>query len=230
MFKNRKMAGVLLAEELDRYFVQQDVPTHKSNYLVVGLPRGGLPVALEVARHFKCSLDIIASQKLPYPGQPEYGIGAVTADGICELNPNIPNEPEWRNYVEQQSQRLLNQTLMTERKFHEASGLPPASFANKTVIVVDDGIATGMTAMAALETARHRGAQRIIMAAPVISADAYDEMRDRCYEVVAVIVPELMGSVGQYYVDFRQTSDEEVVNALRLSKQFITSEANNKAS
>jgi len=214
-FSDRQTAGHQLAERIVRYFHRAGLKTGH-NIVVVGLPRGGVPVALEVARLMECQLDIIVSKKLPYPGQPEFAIGAVSSDGIVVLNPDIPDKIEWQNYVEQERQRLLVQTVNIENRLYELSGRKRSTnYKDKVVIVVDDGVATGMTAIAALDTARHRGAGIVIAAAPVMSCESYRELGRHCDGVVACDVPEVFRSVGQHYENFEQTTDDEVVAALR---------------
>ncbi|MBS1989949.1 MAG: phosphoribosyltransferase [Cyanobacteria bacterium SZAS LIN-2] len=217
MFANRQEAGKKLAEAVDSYLSSLPGLDKQSDLVVVGLPRGGVPVALEVARKFGCPLEIIVAKKLPYPGQPEYAIGAVSSDGVVVLNPDVPKDYNWRTYVEGQRQILLDKTSKTEQRFYEEAGRNKSSFDGKTVVVVDDGIATGMTAFAALKTVRKRGAGRIIMAVPVMSAQSYRELNSYCDGVVALSAPPDFQAVGQHYVDFAQTSDEEVVRDLRQS-------------
>lgn len=220
MFADRKKAGILLADMLERFVNQNPRYDRTRGMVVVGLPRGGVPVALEVARKFGCPLQIIASKKLPFPGQPEFAIGAVSADGVVVLNPEIPQESAWNAYVEQQRQLLLKLTKEIEHNFYERAGLEQASFQDKTVVVVDDGIATGMTALAALETARQRGARYTILATPVMSSDSYRELSAHCDEIVVINVPSEFLAVGQHYLNFDQTTDAEVVSALKESRHF----------
>jgi putative phosphoribosyl transferase len=220
LFLNRSQAGKELAEKLDQFLSSKGAPIKRSNLLVVGLPRGGVPVALEVARKFGCSLEIIVAKKLPFPGQPEYAIGAVSSDGVVILNPDIPQDKEWNFYIEQQREALLKSTVEIEKEFYELAGCTKSSFQDKTVIVVDDGIATGMTAIAALESAHLRGAEHTIIAAPVMGAEIYDRLRSHCDCVVAVSVPQEFRAVGQFYLNFDQTTNEEVVSALRESSGF----------
>jgi putative phosphoribosyl transferase len=220
MFPNGQQAGRQLAEKLDHYFSSLPGVDRRSNLIVVGLPRGGVPVALEVARKFGCPLEIIVAKKLPYPGQPEYAIGAVSSDGIVVLNPDVPKDFQWRAYIDGQRQRLLDETSQAEQQFYDQAGRKRSPFAGKTVIVVDDGIATGMTAFAALEAARQRGATRTIMAAPVMSPQSYRQLQSHCNEVIALSMPPEFRSVGQHYITFEQTSNKEVVSDLRQSLSF----------
>lgn len=220
VFCDRKNAGEQLAEKVNAFLSTLPAVERKKDVLVVGLPRGGVPVALEVARRLGCPLDIIVAKKLAFPGQPEFAIGAVTADGIVVLSPDIPKEPKWNAYIENEKQVLFKQTQKVEQKFYDLAGGGKYSFQGKTIIVVDDGIATGMTVMAALESARKRGASRIILAAPVMSADSYMQLGRRCDRIIALNIPEEFRAVGLHYQDFSQTADEEVISALREARQF----------
>lgn len=219
LFANRKEAGQKLADKLEECFSQSSI-LKSSDLVVVGLPRGGVPVALEVARRFRCPLEIVVSKKLPFPGQPEYAIGAVSSDDVLMLNTDIPQEPRWQRYIEEQHSRLLDYARTVEGQFYEAAGYQPSSFKGKTVIVIDDGIATGMTAVAALESARLRGASNTILATPVISKQSHEELSQYCNAVVAVSVPAQFAAVGQHYADFTQTSNAEVVQAMIESLNF----------
>ncbi len=184
--------------------------------IVVGLPRGGVPVAFEVSKSLNCPLEIITSKKLSYPGQPEYAIGAVSSDGFVVLNPNIPQTSNWQDYVDGERTRLRKETLANEERLYRLAGRERCTkYDGKCVIIVDDGIATGMTAIAAIETARARGAAAVYLAAPVICRESFFELNEHCDGLIACEVPEVFESVGYYYVNFQQTSDNEVVEALR---------------
>lgn len=220
MFADRVEAGARLAEVVDERLSLLPWSNKKERLIVVGLPRGGVPVALELARRFCCPLEVIVSKKLPYPGQPEFAIGAVSSDGVVVLSPGIPGDEDWQRYIENERQRLLAYTRAMENGFYERAGAQKSSFKDMIVIIVDDGIATGMTAMAAAETVRRRGAFATIIAAPVMSADSYRQLRAHCDQVIAVTVPRNFTAVGQHYLDFSQTSNDEVVSALRQSLHF----------
>ncbi|MBK8222880.1 MAG: phosphoribosyltransferase [Candidatus Obscuribacter sp.] len=224
-FLNRTDAGVQLAERLANTLRASDFP---APYCIIALPRGGVPVGLEVARRFGTALEIIESKKLPYPGQPEFAIGAVSADGVIVLNNDIPGQDElnvqekrkWHNYIEQQRTLLLDMTSKAEAQFYRLAGRRKASLKGKTVIIVDDGIATGMTALAAVETARKQGAAKVFLAAPVMSKESMEELKPHCDSIVTLSMPDPFCAVGLYYQDFSQTRDEEVVQALRDSTGF----------
>jgi predicted phosphoribosyltransferase len=220
MFVNRREAGVQLAQMVDQYLTDYLGLAVKSNVMVVGLPRGGVPVALEVARRLGCSLEVVVAKKLPYPGQPELAIGAVSSDGVVVLSPDIPNDSQWRAYVEEQRRSLLQKLMAVEQQFYNLAERTRAEFKGRVVILVDDGIATGMTAMAAAETVKLRGAASTIIATPVMSRDSYQQLRSHCDHVLAISVPDEFNAVGQHYINFEQTSNDEVVLALRESVTF----------
>lgn len=218
LFRDRKDAGHRLAIKLQEYFAKNPgTKTHDA--IVIGLPRGGVLVALEVARQFGCPLDVIVSKKIPFPGQPEYAIGAVSSDDVIVLNPDIPHNMQWEQYLNQQHFELLQFSRGLESEFYEAAGYEPSTLKDKVVIVVDDGIATGMTAAAALKSVRLRGAKTIILAAPVMSTESIDDLSKDCDAVVPVNIPERLESVGQHYLDFTQTSNSQVIQAMRESRQ-----------
>ncbi|HEY9715375.1 MAG TPA: hypothetical protein V6C72_18020, partial [Chroococcales cyanobacterium] len=126
MFSNRRAAGIQLAEMVDRYLYSTTGANAGVDAIVVGLPRGGVPVALEIARKLHCPLDVLVAKKLPFPGQPEYAIGAVSSDGVVVLNPDIPHVQNWNTYIDQQRSLLLDSTKSTERQFYRLAGCTPS--------------------------------------------------------------------------------------------------------
>jgi putative phosphoribosyl transferase len=228
-FLNRAEAGVLLYEAVVKNLKTGNV-FDRDKLIVVGLPRGGVPVAFEVAKKLNCRLEIITSKKLPYPNQPEYAIGAVSSDGVVVLSPDIPNDSSWQAYVEQQRRRLCRETIALEEKLYRLSGRSRCTdYDGKIALVVDDGIATGMTAIAAAETAKKRGAKAVYVTAPVICRESFFELNEHCNGLIACEVPEYFQSVGFYYEDFAQTSEEEVAAALRSSAGFGSADASFEA-
>ena len=221
LFRDRKDAGHRLAIKLQEYFAKN--PGVRTNeIIVVGLPRGGVMVALEVARQFGCPLDVIVSKKIPFPGQPEYAVGAVSSDDVIVLNPDIPHNMQWQQYLNEQHFELLQFSRGLETEFYEEAGYEPSPLKDKVVIVVDDGIATGMTAAAALKSVRLRGAKTVILAAPVMSKEGIEDLSKFCDAVVPVNIPDRLDSVGQHYLDFTQTSNSQVIQAMRESRLFTT--------
>lgn len=209
-FKNREEAGKLLAEKLKKY---QSYP----DSIVIGLPRGGVVTAFEVAKALHLPLDVICPRKIGAPGNPEYAIGAITETGegifhedvIAALG--IP-QSYIKQIVEQEKQRAQRR-LQLYRK-----GKLPLDLEGKTVIIIDDGIATGATMKAAIRSIQSQGAEKMIVAAPVAAPDTYNELLDEADEVVCIETPSFFYAVGQFYELFPSTEDEEVVSLLEKAK------------
>ncbi|MFE2032314.1 phosphoribosyltransferase family protein [Streptomyces scopuliridis] len=204
-FADRTTAGIQLAEEVARL--------HLDDPVVLGLPRGGIPVAYQVARVLDAPLDVIAVRKLGVPSRPELGFGAIGEGGVRILNDDVVRAarlgPRERAAVEQAQRTALDGRLRAYR-----AERPPTKLTGRTVVIVDDGIATGSTASAACQVARARGAARVVLAVPVAPPGAVAELSGEADEVVCLYSPDYFGSVGQWYTDFSQTSDAEVVELL----------------
>ena len=205
-FFNRTEAGQFLAENLSSYANRDDV-------IVLGLPRGGVPVAAEVAKRLNAPLDVFVVRKLGLPGHPELAIGAIASDGVRVFNGEVVNALRIPDEVIDAVSTEEFVELERREKAYRA-GLPSLDVEGKTVIVVDDGIATGSTLLAAVSALRQLSAARIVVAAPVIAASACREIQRQADEVVAALIPERFYAVGQWYEDFSQTSDEEVRDLL----------------
>ena len=204
-FTNRVDAGRRLATRLE-YLRGEDL-------VVLGLPRGGVPVALEVAEALDAPLDVIVVRKLGVPFQPELGMGAIGEGGVRVLNAEVVRlagvSSEELAAVEQRERAEL------ERRARRFRGdRLPVPLKGKTVLVVDDGIATGSTARAACQVARAHGAARVILAVPVAPPDWTDRLAGDADEFVCVDTPEPFFGVGQFYADFSQTTDDEVIACL----------------
>lgn len=202
VFPNRAEAGRLLAQRLEKYAGRDDV-------IVLGLPRGGVPVAYEVARSLGVPLDVFVVRKLGVPGFEELAVGAIASGGVRVLNEDVvralPNAQELIELV------TARETAELERREHSyRDGRPPPQLENRTVILVDDGLATGATMRAAVTALRQRRAARIVVAVPVGAPDTCREIEKEADETVCAIAPEWFQAVGQYYEDFSQISDEEV--------------------
>jgi len=205
-FRDRRAAGQALAERLLEHDL--DAP------VVVALPRGGVPVAYEVARALGAPLDIALVRKLGAPGRPELGIGALGEDGTVILDGQTiaalgVRRTEIEAIIERESAEL-------ERRRRLYRGERPAiDVSARDVVLVDDGIATGVTTIAAAQMLRARGATRAVTAVPVCPAAAVDYLHAQLGELICLTSPPRFGGVGAWYDDFTQTSDDEVIDLLR---------------
>ncbi|HEV3409250.1 MAG TPA: phosphoribosyltransferase [Chthoniobacterales bacterium] len=206
-FRDRTEAGELLAAELRAHANAPDL-------LVLALPRGGVPVAAVIARELNAPLDVFVVRKLGVPGYPELAMGAIASGGVRALNADVLNSLHVPPQLfEEVTARELQELARRESAYR--NGRPVPEFEGKTIILVDDGIATGSTMMAAIGALRQANAHRIVVAAPVIAASTYPEIERAADEVAAVLVSDDFGGVGGFYKDFAQTSDAEVRRLLR---------------
>ena len=201
-FFDRSEAGQFLAEKLSSYANHDDV-------VVLALPRGGMPVAAEVAKKLNASLDVFVVRKLGLPGHPELAMGAIASGGVRVFNGEVVNALRIPDEVIDavSAEELIE--LQRREKLYRADQ-PPLDVEGKTVIVADDGIATGSTMLAAVAALRQLNATRIVVAAPVVAASTFFEMERAADEVAAVLAPEHFYAVGQWYENFSQTTDDEV--------------------
>jgi putative phosphoribosyl transferase len=210
-FIDRKDAGSRLGARLAEAFSDGGV-------VVVGLPRGGVPVAYEVARVLHCLLDVIVVRKVGVPSHPEFAMGAIAEDGVVVVEPDTV---ESLGVSSTQFARVVaNERAELERRLRlYRQGEPPVDLKGRVVIIVDDGLATGATARAACEVVRARGAERVIVAVPVssvLAARRIDRVADR---VVSLVRARGSFSVGEWYENFEQTSDEEVIDDLAKARR-----------
>jgi erythromycin esterase-like protein/predicted phosphoribosyltransferase len=208
-FRNRAEAGQLLAERLREYAGRDDV-------VVLGLPRGGMPVAFEIARALHVPLDVFVVRKLGVPGHEELALGAIATGGVRVLNKQLIESlripPEWIEAVDAKERRELERR---ERAYR--AGRPPPDLVAKTVILVDDGLATGSTMFAAVQAVRADDPARIVVAVPVADPEVCASLRGPADEVVCLSTPRPLRSVGEWYADFSQTTDDEVRDLLALA-------------
>lgn len=206
-FKDRIDAGKRLANKLLRY--------KSENAVVIGLPRGGVVVASEVAKALNLPLEIIVVRKISHKDNPEYAIGAVSEKGKVFLS----NEAQLFVGEEWLNSEIQKEMIEAKRRRTEyAGGRPIADFTNKTVILVDDGAATGYSLMSALDTLKSRKPKEIIIAVPIVPKDTTEKLSKLVDRVVTVIVPEyFLGAIGAYYDEFEQVSDDEVKKILKVS-------------
>jgi predicted phosphoribosyltransferase len=207
MFKNRYDAGRQLAARL-RTFAE------RPNLIVLGLPRGGVPVAAEVANAQGAALDVFVVRKLGAPGHAELAMGAVASGGVRVVEQDVVRELHVsRQAFDQATEREVREIERRERVYREGRPLPDLKDA--TVILVDDGVATGATMLAGVYALRQLGPAAVIAAAPVMSRQAYRTLAEAADHCVCVGMPEPFYGVGMHYLDFEQTSDEVVRAVLR---------------
>jgi uncharacterized protein (TIGR00369 family) len=208
-FRDRSDAGHRLARRLE-FLRGADV-------VVLGLPRGGVPVAAEVARALGAPLDVIVVRKLGVPAQPELGLGAIGESGARVINSEVVRYAEVSE-AEIAQVELKERAELQRRAQRFRGDVPHESLAGRTAVIVDDGIATGSTARAACQVARALGAAQVVLAVPVAPPSADRVMRGDADEVVCLEMPERFLAIGEWYEDFAQTSDEEVVGLLRAAR------------
>lgn len=207
IFRNRSEAGQALATLLSRYANQDEVR-------VLGIPRGGVPVAFEIALALGAPLDVFVIRKLGVPWQQELAFGALASGGVRVLDEGIMLMAGLSNSdAEQAAARETAELERRERVYR--GGKPPLDVRGRTVILVDDGIATGSSMKAAIGALRQRKPALLVVAVPVAPPAAIREIRLLVDELVCVYIPETLYAVGQYYLDFSPVSDEEVTERLR---------------
>ena len=204
MFHNRIDAGKQLGQTL-----AQRTLADKPDTLVLGIPRGGVVVAAEVAKALNAPFDIVVTKKISAPGNPEYAIGAVNLDGRA-----VWNEPEVSRFglTVPKKKELAKKTLDSARDKDRAlrQGTQALDLGSKTVIVVDDGVATGYSARSALQYVRARFPKRLVLAVPVAAPDALRDLTAYADATIALETPDNFGAVGAFYEDFTQVDDEQV--------------------
>ncbi|MFL6526583.1 MAG: phosphoribosyltransferase [Chthoniobacterales bacterium] len=210
-FKNRACAGAALAERLQHYRGQPAV-------IVLALPRGGVPVAAEVARSLEAPLDVLVVRKLGVPGWEELAMGAIASGGTCVMNDEVIGALglDVRQSVDQVLAAEREELRSREDRYR--GGKPFPDLRGRCVILVDDGLATGATMRAAARAVRQQGAARIVIAVPVGAPSTCHDLGSEADEVICAATPESFFGVGQFYADFRQTTDDEVRQLLSEAK------------
>src|SRR2546429_6513850 len=202
VFENRAEAGRQLAEKLDKYAGRDDV-------IVLGLPRGGVPVAYEVAKRLHAPLDVFIVRKLGVPGFEELAAGAIASGGVRVLNEDVMRAiPHADQAIETVTARETAELQRREQLYR--GDRPPPELRDRIAILVDDGLATGATMRAAVKALRQREAAKIVVAVPVGPPDTCHEIEEQADETICLNMPEFFQAVGQYYEDFSQTTDEDV--------------------
>jgi putative phosphoribosyl transferase len=206
-FRDRSEAGRLLAERLHRYEA-------RAGTIVLALPRGGIVPAAEIASALRLPLDVLISRKLGAPGNPELAIGAIAEGGAPYFNEEgLALTGASEAHLTQEVEHQRAEIARRQQRFRDGRSLALPEGA--TVILIDDGVATGSTAIAAIRALRERGVERIVFAIPVAPPDTAETLRRMVDELVVLATPMLFGAVGAFYEDFRQVSDDEVVDLLK---------------
>ncbi len=206
IFKDRTDAGKKLILKLEKYKDHKDV-------IVLGLPRGGVPVAFEVAKYLKVPQDIFIVRKLGVPGQEELAFGAISSDGVRVLNKEIINLMKIPKEVVEKVTEIEKQELLRREQLYKGDK-PPITIAGKIVILVDDGLATGASMRAAITALKILNPKKIVLAVPTASSDTCEDFENEVDEVICASTPEPFRGVGFWYEDFSQIKDEQVKKIL----------------
>lgn len=211
IFRDRADAGRKLAERVTG-------ATIDPNTIVLGLPRGGVPVAFEIARALEAELDVFLVRKLGLPGQEELAVGAIASGGVRVLNESLVAELHLSPKLIDQIAALEERELKRREELYR-QGRPPLLVKGRAVILVDDGLATGASMKAAAQALRLQGPKRVIVAVPVAAEQTCDEFRMNVDEIVCAYTPEPFMAVGIWYEDFSQTTDQEVQQLLKEAQR-----------
>jgi|TARA_B100001971_G_scaffold187811_1_gene188736 predicted phosphoribosyltransferase len=214
IFKNRHEAGQKLAEALKKFKNKKDV-------IVLGIPRGGVEVAFNIAKTLKVPLSIVVTKKIGHPFEPEFAIGAVSPGGHYSINKEYQAEAG-EEYIKN-TVREMNSEIKRRYKEYATGKLP--ELKNKIAIIVDDGLATGYTMLAAIKYAKSKNPKKVIVAIPVAAQDSFEKVKAIVDEVVCLHTPLFFGAVGSFYQEFTQLEDEEVKFYLKESRKIISSQS-----
>jgi putative phosphoribosyl transferase len=210
LFYDRTDAGRRLAKLLKRRI--------QGPCIVLAIPRGGVVVGYEVAKELGCPLDVVISRKVGAPAQPELAVGAVAEDGVVFVDEEIAGLVSVsRDYVERRAREELREVRRRAEEYRGGREMPDLS--GKTVILVDDGLATGLTMMAAVHMARNKGAEKVVVAVPVSPPETVAKLRRHADEVICLETPTNFYAIGQFYERFDQLTDEETNSILRKSRE-----------
>lgn len=212
VFLNRREAGRKLAESLELY--------RKQNPIILAMPRGGVVVAFEIAQALQAPLDVVVVRKLGAPGQPEYAIGAIAPGDIVVFNPDMQSyfsesDPKLQEIIESEKREMQRRITLY---CYDGKQM---DISNKVVIIVDDGIATGQSALAAIRSVRKQNPSKIIFASPVGAADSVAMLTREVDTMICLIASEHFYAVGQWYSNFDQTEDNEVIALLKQNRESL---------
>jgi predicted phosphoribosyltransferase len=215
MFKDRRDAGIQLVERLSHY-------KNKDNLLVLALPRGGVVPGFEIAKALNAPLDVLIVRKIGFPGQPEFAIGAVSETGAVSMNQSIVNRHNVSgDYIKEETARKKEEIARRVELYRGGRGIE--NLEGRTVILVDDGVATGATMKAGIAALKKEKIVKLVIALPVAPPSTAEELRHMVDEVICLETPEDFAAVGGYYLDFTQVTDEEVVALLKAASGFSSS-------
>jgi putative phosphoribosyl transferase len=209
MFKDRRDSGLQVAAKLSHY-------KGRGQVVVLGLPRGGVVTAFEIARALGASFDVLIVRKIGFPGQPELAVGALSETGAVVLNEKVISYGVSKEYIDREVQQQKEEIRRRIARYRGGKSLE--NLAGKTVILVDDGVATGATIKAAIATLKEEDTERLVAAVPVAPPETARELASMVDEFVCLLTPPDFMAVGGYYSDFTQTTDEEVAEILRESR------------
>lgn len=212
MFRDRLEAGRMLAEKLSQY-------KGKKGVIVLGIPRGGVEVAYSVAKDIKVRLGIAIAKKIPFPGNPELAVGAVAFGGVVSLEDSfVFGQGVGKEYIDGEIKRLAAEI----KRRYSAFGVDFPNVKNKVAIVVDDGMATGHTVLAAVRAVRKGKPKKIVVAVSVSSRQAAELVRAEADELICLDTPDFFMAVGEFYRSFSQLTDEDVIRYLKLAASAAT--------
>jgi len=210
IFKDRTDAGQKLAEKLEDY-------KGKKNVLILALPRGGVVVAYEIAKKLNLPLDLVVPRKIGAPGNEEYAIGAITETGegiFDDAAINMLRVP--KEYLDK---KIAEEKKEARRRLKEyRKGRAPLKLKNKIIIIIDDGLATGLTMRAAIKSVKKQRVKQIIVAIPVTAKDSLKVIQEEADKVIYLDAPSYFGAVGAFYENFDQTTDQEVIEIMKKQK------------
>jgi predicted phosphoribosyltransferase len=211
LFQDRKEAGRKLADKLAKY-------TDEKEIIVLALPRGGVAIGAEIAKKIGASLDVIITRKIRFPGEPEFAIGAIAENGKVALDDQIVKRYNIsQSYLDEE---ICRQKAEIERRLIAYRGGEKLTFIkDKTVILVDDGVATGFTIIAAINALKDEGVKKLIVAVPVSPQDTFLKLKGLVDEIICLETPEDFLAIGDFYYDFEQLTDEEVMQLIQNDKK-----------
>lgn len=211
MFLDRSDAGIKLSEKLKAYKDNKEV-------LILALPRGGVATGYEIARILNAPLDVLIVRKIGHPMQPELAVGAVSETGTVVLNPRVLSFGVSEDYIKDETSIQKEEISRRIELYRKGKGI--SEIQGKIIILVDDGVATGATIKAAISTLNKEKLKKLVIALPVAPPDTADELKGMADEFICLETPYDFRAVGNYYYDFTQVTDQEVVRYLKIAEEF----------